>query len=187
MDSLITALRQYTTVSADLENRITQVFTEKKVDKQAELLKEAGYCNHFYFIESGLLRSYFLQDGKERTYWFYAEDQFCTAWYSFYTGEPSFETLEAIEPSTLWAISKTDFEALADTHREFERFARKFIEIQYAVMDNITKNFQDLTATEKYESLTASMPNLDQRAKLGQIASFLGMSQETLSRLRGKK
>lgn len=187
MEPLIHQLKTYTPVSEALKSALQTAFSEKTVTKGTEIIREGQYCRHFYFIEKGLFRSYFLHEGKERTYWFHAEDQFFTAWYSFYLTRPSFETVEAVEPSTVYAISKTDFDALADTHREFGRFARLFIQNHYAMMDYATKIFQDLSAKEKYAMLLESMPSIDQRARLGDIASFLGMSQETLSRLRGKK
>lgn len=187
MENLIEQIRQFSVVSGQLESRIADVFTKIQVQKNTSLVEEGKYCKHYYFIEKGIFRSYYLSNGKERTYWFYAEHEFFTSWYSFYANQPSFESIEAVEDSAVFVVSKNQFQELIDDFREFEKFARCFIEQQYANMDFIIKNFQDLTAKEKYELTMREMPGLDQRAKLGHIASFLGMSQETLSRLRTLK
>ncbi|WP_420604126.1 Crp/Fnr family transcriptional regulator [Flagellimonas sp.] len=187
MENLIAQIREFSLVHKELESRIADVFSKIRVQKNTTLIEEGKYCKHYYFVEKGIFRSYYLNKGKERTYWFYSENEFFTSWYSFYANQPSFESIEAVEDSDVFVVSKSQFQELINDFREFEKFARCFIEQQYAVMDFITKNFQDLTAKEKYELTMREMPGLDQRAKLGHIASFLGMSQETLSRLRAQK
>ncbi len=187
MESLLKAIAEYILVSEELKIEIETRFEKQFLPKNEILLKENTYCNHFYFLEKGLIRSYFLKEGKERTYWFYDQGNFFTSWYSFYLKMPGFETLEAIEDTHLYKISKDNFDVFTQESPRFERFARLFIEGQCGYIDYVTKNFMDLTAKEKYDQLLESMPDIEQRAKLGQIASFLGMSQETLSRLRGQK
>ncbi len=187
MQNLIEQVRQFSVVPNELESSMVTAFRKIQVPKNTKLVEEGKYCQHYYFIEKGIFRSYYLNKDKERTYWFYSESDFFTSWYSFYANQPSFESIEALEDSEIYVISKSQFQELIGSFREFEKFARCFIEQQHAIMDFITKNFQDLTAKEKYELTMREMPGLDQRAKLGHIASFLGMSQETLSRLRTQK
>ncbi|MGX1931083.1 Crp/Fnr family transcriptional regulator [Flagellimonas sp. 2504JD4-2] len=187
MKNLIEQVRQFTVVPHQLESRMASAFTKIVVPKNDKLVEEGKYCKQYYFIDKGIFRSYYLNKGKERTYWFYSEKDFFTSWYSFYANQPSFESIEAVEYSEIFTISKSQFQELIDDFREFEKFARCFVEQQYALMDFVIKNFQDLSAKEKYELTMREMPGLEQRAKLGHIASFLGMSQETLSRLRTQK
>jgi CRP-like cAMP-binding protein len=175
-------------VSPELKKAINSLETKSIEVKAGEtFISEGSRTPFMYFIKKGLVRSYFLDKDKDRTYWFYREDDMFTSWYSFYLGDPSFESFMALEDTTMFAVSKTQYETLVKEHKEFAEFSRKFIEYKYAYMDYMTKTFIDLTAKEKYDYLLKTEPSLINRVKLGYIASYLGVSQETLSRIRARK
>lgn len=187
MLSLIKAIKEKTDVSKELEDAIVASFVRKKYPKGSKLLMEGQYCKSLYFLESGTIRSFYQGDGIEVTHWFYKEDSFLSSWYGFYTGQPGYETIETLEDVVVYEISHDKFEELLDSFKMFERFARILAQEQVALVDSFSKGYLFLSAKEKYELILSYIPDIEQRIKLGQLASFLGISQETLSRVRGKK
>ena len=184
---LLETINQTVAVSNELSQQLINRFEKRNIPKGEILLKEYQISRHLYFIESGLVRTYYYHKDKEITSWFYGEGQFATSWYSFYSTHASFEFIETIEDSTVYALGKDNFKDLMDSFREFERFARILAEQQLGFIDFYSKGYNYLSAREKYDDLLRYIPDIELRVKLGQIASFLGISQETLSRLRSSK
>ena len=112
---------------------------------------------------------------------------FLTSWYSFYSQVQSFEYIETLEDSVVYAIDYTQYQKLLEQFPSMERFGRLLAEEQMAFLDNFSKGYMFLTAKEKYQLLLSIYPNVELHVKLGHIASFLGISQETLSRIRARK
>lgn len=140
-----------------------------------------------YFILQGAVRQYYLQDGKEVVTRLLLEGDLCTAFYSFLSEKPCYEYGELVEDSVLAVLSHHDVERLCSQHLEIANFERKITE-QYLIQEHeraISLQFQSVQ--ERYEHLMQSRPDVFLRFSLGSIASYLGMSQETLSRLRAKK
>ncbi|OHX64795.1 hypothetical protein NH26_22680 [Flammeovirga pacifica] len=144
-------------------------------------------AKYLYYIEKGALHNYYYHEGKQVSSWFYLEDQLITSWYSFYSQEPSFENIECLEDCTLYRISYSDYQLLIDEFPAFGNFARLLSEEMTAVLDYFSKSWSFLSAKEKYIMLDEYFPKIELRVKLGYIASFLGISQETLSRIRAGK
>jgi len=184
---IIQQIEQYTTVSKNLEKELETKTIIRNLKKKTILLKADQVCHHFNFINKGLVRSFYYYDGKDRTYWFYDQEHFFTSWYSFFLRQPSFEYLETLEDSEIVSINYTDYQELAKKYPEFGLFARQFAEIECATIDYYTKSYMDISAKEKYIRLLSDIPNIVSRVKLGHIASLLGISQETLSRIRAEK
>jgi CRP-like cAMP-binding protein len=139
-----------------------------------------------YFLESGALRGYYTVEEKEITHWFSFEEDFVTSFHSFITGQPSVENIQLLEGSILWAISKESLTQLLNQHREIERLLRIAYEKYYIRLEERFVNAQFKTAAERYQTLLQQRPNIIERVSLGYIASYLGISQETLSRVRSR-
>jgi CRP-like cAMP-binding protein len=139
-----------------------------------------------YFLESGALRGYYTVEEKEITHWFSFEEDFVTSFHSFITGQPSVENIQLLEGSVLWAISKESLTQLLNQHREIERLLRIAYEKYYIRLEERFVNAQFKTAAERYQTLLQQRPNIIERVSLGYIASYLGISQETLSRVRSR-
>lgn len=154
------------------------------VPKGHLLLKEGKTCERLYFIVKGTLRTYHFQDGKDITYWIYPDNTIITSWHSYILRKPSSEYIETTEDATLVSLSYNQWQDLYLKHPKIERFGRLILEEQMALLDDFFKGYYFLTAKEKYNLLIASFPTITQRANLGHIASMLGISQETLSRIR---
>ncbi|NME71602.1 Crp/Fnr family transcriptional regulator [Flammeovirga aprica] len=166
-----------------------------------EILKEKLICQHYkaksvvssegkiedavYFIDQGLIRSYYLQDGKEINTYFACDGQFISSYSSFISQTPALENLEAIEESTVYAIS---FETMAELYQKaskFEKLGRIMAEKNYLCVIERTRKMQILTAKEKYlDFIQTYADKIVHRVPQHQIASYLGIAPESLSRVR---
>lgn len=155
--------------------------------KNEFLLTEGKTCKHLYFLSQGAARGYYNLDGKEITHWFAFENDFVTSLHSFITGEPSVENIHLLEGSILFSISKESLTQLLNRYHEIERIVRLAYEKYYIRLEDRLINAQFKSAAERYEKLLLERPQILERVSLGMIASYLGISQETLSRVRGKK
>lgn len=144
-------------------------------------------AHRLYFIKNGSARTFYYHDGKDITSWIYGDNALFTAWGSFYGRTPSFENIELLEDSVVQWIAHDDLQRLYVQHPKIQTFGRILAEEQVTFMDNFFKGFMFMSAKEKYDLLLSTFPDVSQRVNLGHIASFLGISQETLSRIRRKR
>lgn len=186
MNEFIMFINQYITLSEAAENAIRSIAKVEEQQKGAVILEEGKTCKKLYFLSHGTVRTYFYQKGKDITNWVYPENSMITSWHSYLNNEPATEYMETIEDAVLVAITHDQWNDLYQRHPELERFGRHILEEQMALIDNFFRGYYFLTAKEKYELLTDRYPTITNRANLGHIASMLGISQETLSRIRGK-
>lgn len=187
MESLLKYIAQGAFLTPELRKAILNNFEIIHCRKGEIVLEEGSRAHYLYFIEKGILHNYYYHDGKQVSSWFYSEEQFITSWHSFYTQKSSFETIECLEDSVLYRISYENYQKLIVDYPAFGNFARLLSEKILALLDEFFKSWSFLTARQKYELLQAHFPQIELRVKLGLIASFLGISQETLSRIRAGK
>jgi CRP-like cAMP-binding protein len=161
-------------------------FEKITLAKNEYLLKEGKICRHLYFLEKGVLRGFYTLEEKEITHWFGFENDFVTSFHSFITAEPSVENIQLLESCMLWRIAKEKLTALFDRYHEIERLVRIVNEKYYIRLEERYVNAQFKTAAERYENLLLQSPHIIERVSLGHIASYLGISQETLSRIRSR-
>lgn len=155
--------------------------------KGEPLVTEGQTCRHLWFLQSGALRGFYNTEEREVTHWFGFEADFVTSFHSFITGQPAVETIQLLEGCVLWAISKQALTELMNRHHEIERLVRIAYERYYIRLEERYVNAHFKSAAERYEALLQQSPHILQRVPLGHVASFLGISQETLSRIRGKR
>lgn len=186
MQELLSHITNYAPLSSEAKNILYDCFEKKILSKNEHLLTEGQVCRHLYFIEKGALRGYYNLDGKEITHWFGFENDFVTSFHSFITQAPAIENLQLLEGSILWCISKETLTGLFDKYHEIERLMRIAYEKYYIRLEERFVNAQFKTAKERYEDLLVQTPHILERVPLGCIASYLGISQETLSRIRSR-
>ncbi|MDY8137981.1 Crp/Fnr family transcriptional regulator [Aquimarina sp. 2201CG5-10] len=186
MDEFIAYIKQYITLSKEAEKELRALGLIEEPKKGQILLEEGKTCKRLYFISKGTLRTYFYQNGKDVTYWIYPDNYIITSWSSYLFRKPSSEYIEIIEDSIIVSITYDQWQELYQNYSELERFGRLVIEEQIALLDDFYKGYYFMTAKEKYDLLLEAFPDITLRANLGYIASMLGISQETLSRIRGK-
>ena len=186
MEKLLSHIRNYAILSDEAELALYKNFEEIILSKNEHLLTSGNICRHLYFLEKGAVRGFYNLDGKEITHWFGFENDFVTSFHSFITRGPAVENIQLLESSIAWAISKEQLTKLFNTHHEIERLVRIVYEKYYIRLEERYLNAQFKTAKELYENLLQQTPHILERVPLGHIASYLGISQETLSRIRSK-
>ncbi len=180
------AVSRVTPLSLAGQSALASVLKRLELKKGHVLVPQDTICQRIYFIETGLTRTFYYKDGKDVTDWLSAEGQFAVSISSFVTQQPDRRIVELLEPSVLWAISHTDLETLYQQHHEIERLGRLLIS---QGLLSLQQRFDDLhfaPALERYRKLMVLNPTLMQRVPLGMLASYLGMSAETLSRMRAQ-
>lgn len=163
------------------------LFQPKKLRKKRFLLGEDDVCKYTAFVEKGLLRSFAIDEkGAEHILQFSLEGWWAADLSSFLTGEPSKYNIEALEDCELLLISKPSWDILLQKIPAFERFFRILIENNLIITQRrLMASFSD-TAEEKYLHLIQNFPHILQRVPQHMIASYLGITRETLSRVRGQ-
>lgn len=174
-------------LSHDLKDSIfewTDVITFKKKEK---LLHIGETSKYIYFIAKGTLRSYYLdQGGNDKTSWFLFENELAISVFSFFSQKPSFESLEALEECVLLRLSFNKLKQLYIEFPEFNYIGRILTEQYYIRSEAKANALRMLSANERYQQLLVQYPHIIQRVSLGHIASYLGITQHTLSRIRSK-
>jgi len=186
LGNILDKLNQFLKISDQTKKELAGLIIQKNFKKGTILLKEGEICQHLYFLEEGFARGFFYQNGKDITSWFALENDIATPMYSFVTQNPSFESIEILEESVLDVISYENLQNIYRIYPEFNLIGRILTEKYYVELMTRTMSFQFQSATERYLQLLSHQPQLLQRASLGHIASYLGISQETLSRIRTK-
>lgn len=144
-------------------------------------------CLYTYFINKGLLRIYYLKGDKEITDNFSAENEWITSIYSFLQNIPDYFYIQTLEETELVKISLTDLEGCFRDFPEMERFGRILMSKYFLQQSERIISLQFNSALERYRFFEKTSKNKLQRVPLGMLASHLGMTQETLSRVRALK
>lgn len=166
---------------------ILSYFKLLKLKKNELLVTHGQTSQRTYFVGKGCLRIFFInEDGQDATRYFAFENQFATALVSFITAEPSEEFIQAAEHSELLYISHKDFYHLLDIIPQWEKFYRYYLENAYVNNTKRLMSFLTQDATEKYRQLLDENPIIVRRLPNKMVASYLNISQETLSRLKSK-
>ncbi len=166
---------------------VKEKFVKKEFSKGDKIVEQGKVCKYLYFIEKGLSRSYYINEkGKDITVWFFAENDIMTGVESFFQQKPSMYEMEFLEDSIVYQISYDDLNELFDKYHIIERFGRLLaIQLLTEVADKLNA-MQFQSAKERYLFMIKKFPNISYRAPLGHIASYLGITQETLSRIRSR-
>lgn len=157
------------------------------VPKDHYLLREQAVADYFYFVEKGAVRIYYHKNGKEITEWIALDEQFFLSITSFFERVPSHLIIETIEPSRIHGIHHNDFMELADRYHDVERLLRKMVTRSLILSQVRMDSIQFESAQQRYNRLLTQSPRIVQRVPLTYIASFLGITLETLSRIRSQK
>lgn len=163
------------------------LFLPKKLRKKRFLLQEGDPCLHTTFVEKGLLRSFTIDEkGNEHILQFGMEGWWVSDLYSFLTGEISQYNIEALEDSELLLITKSSWDLLLKEVPAFERYFRILIQNNLISTQRRLMGTMTTTAEERYKKLLEDFPNIAQRVPQHMIASYIGVTRETLSRLRSQ-
>jgi CRP-like cAMP-binding protein len=181
------SFNQKVSLTSSEEEKIKHYLTPKKLRKKQYLLQEGDPCKFVAFVEKGALRSYSIDEkGSERIVQFALENWLISDLYSFLTGEPATYTIDAIEDCELVLINKSAHEELLKTLPKYETWIRLQITGAYIALQKRLTSIISFTLEERYEGFTTIYPQIVQRVPQHMIASYMGLTPETLSRVRKK-
>lgn len=166
---------------------IEEISSVISVKKNQDLQPIGATCKTIYFVKNGLARIYYYKDGNEVTEYFAFENDLIIRAESLFTGKPSQKAIQAVEDTEFIGISSDLLFSLFDQFPDLERLFRKITEAAYVNTLNRIEAIQFHTAEERYHKLLEEKPQFIHRIPLKHIASYLGITQVSLSRIRGQK
>ena len=182
---LFNNIRQKIQITEKEEEICRSLFIPKKLRKRQYLLQQGDISKYTAFVEKGLLRAYTIDDkGSELILQFAPEDWWIGDMYSSVTGEPSESNIDALEDSELMLLTNEAREELLRQAPIFERFFRLLLQNSFIALQKRLKGNIIQTAEEKYKNFITLYPNIAQRVPQHSIASYLGITPESLSRIR---
>lgn len=159
---------------------------EVTLPKGLNILNSDKIERKVYFIKKGIVRAYTIFDGDEVTFWFGQEGNSILSMRSYIEKKASYETIELLEDCVLYEIKMNDLQGLYETNLELANWGRKLAENELIKTEERFISSQLGTAIQRYKKLLIENPSLINRVQLGYIASYLGISQVTLSRIRAE-
>ena len=187
MQALIKHIKTIYPISSSAENALIEICKEVQFAKGKDVQEIGHTCKTIYFVKKGCLRIYYFKEDIDITESFEFENYFVARAESLFTGKPSRKAIQAIEDTSLIAIDSTKLFKLFDLHHDLERLFRKIIEASYVATVNRIESLQFNTADERYFNLLKDHKNILKRVPLKFIASYLGITPVSLSRIRAQK
>jgi CRP-like cAMP-binding protein len=185
MESLITYLQLIQPLSIEAVQAIMEVCSTLQIKKGRDLQSIGQTCRTIYFLEKGAARIYYFKDGTDVTEYFAFESSLIARVESLFTGKPSRKGIQILEDSDIIAINAIALSGLYNPFPEIERLMRKITEAGYVETVNRLESLQFHSAEERYNSLVQEHPEIVQRVPQKLIASYLGITPVSLSRIRG--
>ena len=177
------------TIEQDESNRdkFMDLFQEKEMVSKSTLLNEGEISNYMYFVKKGCLRLWFNNEGNDITFQFFFEHQAVSSFESFFDKKPSLFTLESIEPTTVVSLSRNGFDLLFSHYPElngvfYKMLIRRMGDYAKLFLSRIKNNPQ-----KRYQELLQENPEILQRVAQHYIASYLGITPISLSRIKNRK
>ncbi len=185
LDSFLNFLDEIQPLSPQSKEAMLSLCSLVSVGKNQNLQDIGQRCRTIYFVKEGLARIFYLKDGTEVTEYFAFENDLIIRAESLFTGKPSKKAIQALENTVFISIPSDALFQLFDQKPEIERLFRKIIEQAYVATVHRMEAIQFQTAEERYVLLLEEKPDLVNRIPLKHIASYLGITQVSLSRIRG--
>ena len=182
-----TFVRKITSIS-DTEFKQTVIFfKEQTLQKGDFFVRQNNVCRQIAFINKGTLRTFYINDkAEEITSCFCTENSLTTSYKSFIVQKPSSLSIQALEDTELLVIDYEHFRKLYSASPAWQNVGRTIAEKEYMVMEQYAFVLNNETAKEKYLRLLKEQPQIIQKAAVNHIASYLGITTRTLSRIRSE-
>ncbi|UTA70231.1 Crp/Fnr family transcriptional regulator [Emticicia sp. 21SJ11W-3] len=187
MQQIISTLAAIKPLSPKIQDFLEKKLKNEVFAKKSMIVQPETVNRKIYFIEKGIVRAYFIENGKEHTTWFFKEADIIISVISFFLQKPSNEYIETLEDCVMWSLSYTDLQFLYDNFPEFNYVGRVLTEKYYCLSEIRNYNIRMKSVNERYVFLQQQIPDILHRVPVKHIASHLEIEPETLSRLRVKK
>lgn len=184
MSEYLNILNSISPLGPESQKEISEHISVKKVAKGGLILKYGEICRHIYFVNRGFIRIFYYKNGKDITEWFADEKQFFFSITSYFEQTPSELIIEAIEDCEIIQLSKEGQDRLRRTNLEISNLIIGFYSRSLILSQKRMDSIQFETASKRYQNLLEQQPNILHKVPLQHVASFLGITQETLSRIR---
>ncbi len=179
-------IKSYFLVPQDALQEITSLFEETELKKGDFFVKEGHYCNKLSFIKQGTIRIYSNSNQKEITQWIAGTGYFLTDLRSLVFGQPTRWNMQALNDCEFYTISKENYDQLVNVITDWSKLEKQFIANCFLTLEERIFEFLSASAEERYKKLFAQNPSLFNEIPLQYLASMLGMTPETMSRIRAK-
>ncbi|MCP9770569.1 Crp/Fnr family transcriptional regulator [Lacihabitans sp. LS3-19] len=183
MDKLFKYFQKYTTLNVESRATLEKICSIVNIKKGENLQSFGQTCKTIYFINAGIARIYYYKDGVDITESFSFEGEIIARVESLFTGNPSQKAIQVLEDTEVIAINASQLFSLYDAHPQIERLFMLIFEAGYVETVNRIESIQFHSAEERYLALLKK-PQLIQKIPLKHIASYLGITQVSLSRIR---
>jgi len=187
MELLRMALTSVSPLPEPEMNVFLAAWTSWELPKDHLVLREKTVSDYIYFQEKGASRIFYHKKGKEITEWIALDAKFFLSITSFFQRTPSHLQIQTLEPSVIYGIHHRDLMALADQYHPVEKLLRKLVTASLILSQVRMDSIQFESSRQRYARLLAEQPDIIKRVPLSYIASFLGVTLETLSRIRSAR
>ncbi|MEJ7767440.1 MAG: Crp/Fnr family transcriptional regulator [Chitinophagaceae bacterium] len=171
-------------LSKELREYLAENLEYLLIPKKSFLLKQGKVCKHIHFIQKGLARCFYIKDDKEVSSWFMKEGDVIISVESFFKQQPSYESIQALEECELLCLTYDKLQTMFHQFPEFNFIGRVLTEKYYTLSEQRLYSLRMQRANERYAFLMHHYPELIQRVPSTYIASYLGITLETLSRIK---
>ena len=187
MNNLLEYIRSLTKFSDESWELLQPALTKREFKKNEFLLKAGQVCNTLFYIDKGYCKSYYDMDGVVKNTGFFFENEIATNINSFGNGQKSEFNIVACEPLATIIFDKDKLFQIANQANEIETLGRNCIRTFASKQEEFSTLFKLYSAQERLEYFETKYPEILQRVSLSQLASFLGVARETLSRIRKRR
>jgi CRP-like cAMP-binding protein len=188
LKDLIKKIQENINLSPEAEDYLFSISTKKTFPKGTVLIRQGQNVNKIYFVTDGCLRSYCVdKNGKEHTLQFAIKNWWISDYIAIHNNETATLTVECLKESNVIEFNAKELDGTLTKFPEYEPFQRHILERHVVSLHKRILNQLQLTATEKYNLFLEQYPDIEQYTRNYHIASYLGVTQESLSRIRVEK